>query len=440
MHNPYLARTSCLAAFATITALGTALGACDGNAGERTVLRVISYPWIPDAGDDGFQRLTAHLEADFESRFPDIDLQLRPIADSFGVYEVEDDTGGPGQLVRWLTDDIIASDDHQVESGYHLVEIDTLMLDQLDTRGIIRAWPAVDTSDWHPAGQQAATIDGRLLGVPRLLCGHFVISRDPDVLAATTVDELITALQALPGDRRRLAGDFLGSWDATALYLDAWQDTYPDAPLSDAFGPDGMLALDQGVLDGMKALAQECDFADANPCIDGTYDNWMDPDRAAREFGRGEAHALMGYTERLHYVLRASQEQDIDTDDLGITSIPMGSGSKPVLFADVYVMRADCDARCQEAAIAFVSYMNAPETQEYVMMSRDAGDGSIPRYLIPATRSALTDTVLAEDPFYIFIREAIEGDIPAFPNQGFYAVKDQASCVIEESLGAAACE
>lgn len=422
--------------------LASALAAlgCGGSEDDRTVLRVVSYPWIPDAGDDGFVRLTRFLEEDFESRFPDIDLQLRPVGDSFGVYELEADDGGPGKLVQWLTNEPVSSATHGDTDGYHLVEVDTLLLGDIHERQLIAEWADIDTGDWHDAGRDAVTIDGQILGVPRLLCGHFIMSRDPSLTSAATVDELIAGLDALGADKQKLSGNFLGSWNSAALYVDAWVDTYPQAPIAEVFAEQsGMIALDEGVMQDLEDLGETCSFSGENWCMDGTYYNDPDPNRAASELGRGEVHATFGYSERLHYIVKEGQQAGVPVDDITIASMPMGMGSRPVLFADAFVMRKGCDGACQEAALAFVHYMNDAETQEAIMLSRDSGEDLVPRYLLPATKSALTDTELASDPFYIAIREQIEGG-KAYPNQGFYTSKDPVRCELLRFWGVGECE
>ncbi|MEM9490531.1 MAG: hypothetical protein AAGC55_15395, partial [Myxococcota bacterium] len=157
-----------------------------------------------------------------------------------------------------------------------------------------------------------------------------------------------------------------------------------------------------------------------------------------RAFGRGDSQALFGYSERLHYILQEARATGA-SEDIGIASIPLGQGSLPIMFADAFVVRADCDERCREAAHAFASYMNEPAIQEYVLASKDAGEDGIPRYLLPATNSAYTDTELAQNPFYATLYEQIATS-RAFLNEGFYKVKDAASCQISAALGAAPCE
>ena len=108
------------------------------------------------------------------------------------------------------------------------------------------------------------------------------------------------------------------------------------------------------------------------------------------------------------------------------------------MFADAYVMRVDCDASCREAASKFTAFMNDPEIQEYVLASKDAGADGIPRYLLPATHSAFTDTELADDPLYASLYDMISNG-RAYPNRNFYKVKDAASCSIWSALGAEPC-
>src|SRR5262245_9671149 len=87
----------------------------------RFDLRVSLYPWIPDP-----QSFADWIESDFESRNPDINLVVRPMAKSYSLdlaYETD-------LAVAALTD--ASSPDHQ-----DLIEIDTLTLGVLGAQGAI---------------------------------------------------------------------------------------------------------------------------------------------------------------------------------------------------------------------------------------------------------------------------------------------------------------
>ena len=114
-----------------------------------------------------------------------------------------------------------------------------------------------------------------------------------------------------------------------------------------------------------KAFSKQCETGGKNPCIDGAFD---DNDLSAQQFALGKSDAFLGYSERLNYMLR----QGANAKRIRISSAPLGEGKRPVVFVDAFVVRRQgCDAACWQAAAKLAAYMNAPETQEWVLMSRD---------------------------------------------------------------------
>jgi thiamine pyridinylase len=362
----------------------------------RTQLRVALFPYIPDAAADTFRALTDSLERRFERKHPQVDLVLRPLNPADDFYDFD-------TLKQWL---------HQQPDtlGYHVVEVDALLLGELADSGYIAPW-AADDRDWHPASLPAVTHAGTRYGIPHWLCNFFVISAAADVTAAENVGDLIAALRAAPEGRARLVGDLQGSWELPTQYLDAWADTHGPGGLGSAITP----ALEPAVVAPFAALAKECAQGTANPCLDRYDDNELAPIALASK----EAHALIGYSERLHVVLRESPHL---RDSLGIATAPMGGGNEPVVFVDALVRRSDCDRACQRASDAFSAFLNDPATHEWILMSRDAPGPGVPRYVIPATKSAFTTPGLRNDRFYRMIQEQLRGAAP-FPNHGLREVR-----------------
>jgi thiamine pyridinylase len=368
-----------------------------GSAGRQVELGVALFPYIPDAGEDGYAGLVHYLEQEFERLHPEVDLHLRPVNPADDFYDT-------AILKRWLT----------VGSGptYDLVEVDAVLLGDLVSEGLIEAWKEPPgRGEWHPAAQAAVTFEGRTYGVPHLMCGHFIISRDPSVTSARSAEELVALLTDDALDKANLAGNFLGSWNMPALYLDAWRDTYPDRDLAEAISSN----LDLDVVESLLALAELCEAKGKNPCLDGTYDDPNRPDLAAGDFSADRAEALYGYSERLHFVLRAAD----DDDRIHIGAAPFGKGNHQVVFVDAFVLRTEAPERVVRAARHFATFMNRAEIQEAVLMSLDVGSMwlPVPRYLIPATRSAFTTERIKNDRFYQMIEDSLKGAVP-YPNRG----------------------
>jgi thiamine pyridinylase len=356
-------------------------------------LRAVVYPYIPNGPDDAEARLATRLEADFEDEHPEVDVEVNLSWDT-DPYDYD-------SLERWLT----SSDPSET---MHVVEVDALILGDLVERGLVAEWPALPhDDDWDPAARDAVTVDGQIYGVPHWLCGHLVISRDPAIAAAGTAPALLDALAAGGPDVAGVSGTYLGSWNSISLYTDAWADTHGAEDLAASYaGP-----LEADVVADMRAIAQTCESDGANPCLGEEFDE--DFDAPARAFVEGEYQATFGYSERLHYIVNAG----VEPTDLHLGSISFGDGSTPVLFADAFVVRKDCTGECWEAARAFVEHATAVDTFRWMLMSEDS-PGDAPRYLIPARPGAFADEVVAADPLYQQIQDAVQGGV-AFPNRGF---------------------
>jgi thiamine pyridinylase len=381
---------------------GSDTGSGDATVSERFTLRVALYPYVPDAGQDKYAGLLGAIEAGFEARHPDIDLRLRPLDQADDFYGVE-------QLTAWLTQD--PSKDIVGEEGYHVVEIDGLLLASLVEAGAVSPWEGAtwDTAAWHPAGLEGSRAQERLYGIPHLLCGHFVFSYDPAVTDAQDAAGLVAALVANPSPAPNLTGNFLGSWNLPALYLDGLLDTYTPAEMASAFGapPDAAVAGSMA-----QVVAQCVELSGKNPCIDGTFDD--DYEDAALRFAQGRADATFGYSERLYALLR----NGADAEAIEMTSFPLGEGKRPAVFIDTLVKRADCVGACEDAASRFAAYLIEPAVVADLLLAKDAGAGAIPRYLIPAQDAVYAQPGVEGDRHFQRLRVEM-ADAVVFPDERF---------------------
>ncbi|VFN01177.1 MAG: thiamine pyridinylase [Candidatus Kentron sp. G] len=362
---------------------------------EVVTLRVALHPYIPDAGRDQFDSLEKFIEQEFEKAYPQVDLVVRPITEADNFYEL-------ALFKKWLSG--------TAEETYDVVEPDAIFLGELVAAGLIRPWKETGPKDdWHPATLSAVTLNNAVYGVPHLLAGHFLFTRHSAVAKATNIGDLSRALLQLPGNRPRLVGKLTGSWNMPALYLDAWVDSNPARSPAYAFPK----RLDPATLDALRRFSRLCEHDGMNPCLDGTFDDDTQPQRAAKMFARGKAHAFFGYSEQFHFVASVAS----DTSNIRVSSLPIGTGCTPLLYVDAFVLRAGASESVASAAEIFVQFMNSPRIQEQVMMSLDTSPRAKPRYLIPATLSAFEADSVKSDPHYAAIRDAIRNAI-SFPNVG----------------------
>ncbi|QRK10047.1 hypothetical protein JQX13_08095 [Archangium violaceum] len=380
---------------------------CPGPGQAKTRLRVPLYPYIPDAAGDQFKAMAARIEAEFEQEHPDIDLVVNPSCFSDDFYD-------PEALARSLKG--------EGECGYDVIETDTVILGELVAQNAVRPWPRLPRNvNFHPAGLAASRQQQSTYGIPHWLCGHFIISRDESVRQARTESALRQALTAINSPVPDMATNMLGSWNLPALYLDAWADRNGGANVASAVTT---ASYDQAALQSMRDFVQSCESSGSNPCIDGTYALEENFDLPAILFATGQVDATLGYSERLHVILK-NLPAGQDASSLKISSAPLAEGSHPILFTDAYFLSVRCTYRCAEAALSFVDYMSRASTFEWLLMSEDAPEGSrVPRYLLPATLDAYSAPKVQADPFYPTLDMETRQGAP-FPNSGLLNIRQQ---------------
>lgn len=364
----------------------------------KRALRVALFPYLPDANEDHFASLLRFLETEFERMHPEIDLRLRPLDpenEAMPFYT-------PETLAGWLT----------ATSGeaYDVVEADLEMLDYL-VEGAAEPWSILEHPlvDWHSAATAAATSDGRIWAYPHLLCGHFVITRDPAVAATKSGFELAAAVRSTR--TKRLVGDFGGSWNLPSLFLDAYADTHGAERVADGMA----LPLDRATTAALTEIEHLCAPAGGEECVGAFHER---PDDAKDVFARGEAAAFLGFSESLNRILT----KRTDSAELLVASAPLGGGSHPVLFTDGLTLRRGCVGVCQEDARAFAELLTSARTNEILMLSKDASPAAKPRYLLPASKAAFRLPSIAADPLYATLGRAIANG-GSFPNRGLARVR-----------------
>ncbi|WP_394847527.1 extracellular solute-binding protein [Pendulispora brunnea] len=358
--------------------------------GKRT-LRVALYPFIPADidGKEGFTKLRAMLEARFEEQNPDVDLVLAEMDPNAAEFYDR------AKLAAWLRD------------VQDVVEIDTALMG--DIAGELAEWNDPNRGDWHPAAREAVTYRGRSYGVPHLQCSHFVYTRDAAVVTAKTVTELAQRLEALPAPA--LGAPIRGTWTLPSLFLDAYEDRHPGASLAGVISRPGF--PNARLVEGLASLVRTCAVGDTNPCLDATYDN---PNVAMDDFAAKKTGAYIGFSESLHRIL----VQRKDTAPIFVTSAPLGEGSYPLLFTDALVRGKKCKGACARDAQAFADFLTSPATMELVMMGDDL-DSGVPRYLLPATRSAYHSPRVKNDSTYRVL-ESLTRRAEPYPNRDIYEV------------------
>ncbi len=242
-------------------------------------LKVALYPWLPDA--DSFMEW---IEKDFEEKHSDIDLVVRPVA-------MADDVDLAYKFEK-TTDALKNANSLDFQ---HLVEIDTVILGKLIENQAIQPF-GVGGVSFLPAAIEAVTSGDTVYGVPHWTCGYFVISRLEEVRKARNLSELLSILDAAGTSAVDLVGDLDGSWDSILIYLDAIEDSSPEASWEDVLDNAANNGLEPSVRQGFERIGAACRAGEN--CGDAD-----DDDAYVKMFASNGADALIGYSERLNKIL-----------------------------------------------------------------------------------------------------------------------------------------
>ena len=352
----------------------------------KTTLNVALYPYIPDLDGDNHQNLLKYIKTEFEKRYQSVRLVLRPMSVFDPFYDVD-------ELSKWLN-----------SSGdtYDIVEVDTVLLGDLVDAGVA-APQYLQTSkppvDWHPAVASAVTVNGEIYGYPHLLCTILLFTRNAQVAASATVDDLVRNINAAqPQYPYGLAGNLNSSWDTVSLYYDAYREN--NFPYDNYYG-----AADEWSHDALKSLrkiAQLCTLhPNINECVNGYFnDNY---DLPAKLFGIRQTQALYGYSERLFHVLKEAVAANYtNNQNTKIAPLPLGEiPNEPLFFTDAFVFRRGMSNDKLEAARNFVQFLATPKMQAAAVGAEEtAKNKRLLRYLLPISSKAYDEPPLNTDYFY----------------------------------------
>ncbi|CAF1280801.1 unnamed protein product [Adineta ricciae] len=343
-------------------------------------LKVALYPFLPDSAGDNFANLTRFIREEFVKVQPDIDLQLRPLSQDADFYSL-------ATLKSWLLSN---------GEGYDIVEIDTVLLGDVVNAGLIAPiFPIPDNhSDWHPTAARAVQFNQVVYGYPHLMCANFLFTRNEQVAQVKTLDQLIHILGSTPTDKYRLIGNLNSSWDLPGLWVNSYQNSNGMGSDVQAFAVHSYQTTS---FESMRKLSQLCERSGGeNYCLNGVFRN--NATMIASLFATKQAAAMIGYSERLFLILKNTQPDDY----LNIKIIPLTVGSvdnQPIYFTDAFVFRRNMSDDVANAARSFVEFMNTPRMQAAVVGSEDSINPKL-RYLLPVSRNAFNEPILANDRFY----------------------------------------
>ncbi len=379
----------------------------DRPARIRRQLKVALYPYVPEKAGMYWK-----VEQKFEDAFPLIDLRYVDL----GAYYYS------GQLV-----------DAFEKSHADVIEVDTVFLRDLVDDNLVQELPSnlVPDEAYFAYARKAASINGKICGVPHWICGNFIFFRkdDPEherFSAIDSLDDLERIIGRPTGASGALMLDLRGSSTLGEKYLDALLDTYID-PIETLkrVDPDEIDATSLKSLNRLFALSPGglCD-SDKHHEFGQYY---------ARQFGHRKARAMIGYSERMHFVVdhflhgvredepavgkirwtwddESSSYVAVGADDVNVVAATMSDkGSTMLSWVDVLCIRKGLARQTRKDAISFIEFFNDPALTAELLVP---DHGHAPRYLLPAKLSVYdNERVLQAAPLYARFRSIMTNGV-----------------------------
>lgn len=371
-------------------------------------LNIAMYPFIPDSAEDNFDSLTHGLESKFAELYPNYNIKL----DFSKVADIYD----PITICNWLEN-----------NTFDIVAVDAILLGSILDNCKLGPWLNQNTEDWHQASLVSSTYNNQIYGIPHYLCSLFVFSLNEKIQQTNSIDELTKLLDSFntPSPNMIHSG-FIDSYVISSFYSIA-QNQFNSNILS---GQAVSSNYDEQSLSAIKTIFQQCeeinsDGSKTNHCL--TFDQKPQISR----FINGQADSMVGYFETLHSIASNNKEQT----NIYFTTLNLSSQeAKPVIFTDIFIKSPNCKNDCESIANKFAEFITKPEILEYIIMSKDVDNNAAhPRYVIPATKSALEQTEVKNDPYYKQVSPLIKNAMP-IPNSGIPERRESLAAVILPNL------
>ncbi|CAF1079178.1 unnamed protein product [Adineta steineri] len=376
---------------------------------DITTLKVAMYPHLPDSAGDNHAKLLQFINEEFKKIQPTINLQLRPLDQNDDFYSL-------ATLTPWLSTD---------GTGYDVVEIDTLVLGDLVNAGlIVPQFPiSHNHSDWHSAATSAVQFNQAVYAYPHIMCAYFLFTRDEQAAKVTTIDELINILSPNASATYRLVGNMNSSWILPSLWINSYQSSNNSEYNIPAFA---LHSYQKNSFETMRKFAQLCDRAGGeNNCLNGVFrDN---SNMTALLFAHKQTAAMFGFSENLFTVLKNGDLDDYS--NVKMIPLPLGTNdNQPGFFTNAFVFRRNMSVDVLKAARLFSDFMGTPRMQAAVVGSADSPNAR-PRYLLPMSKNAYNEPLLANDRFYQQYFRNLDIGYP-YPTVGFLNTRKELNTAI----------
>lgn len=366
-------------------------------------LNVAVFPYLPDA-ESAIEQLEAAFESHAKANGKLIDLDLT-LLDTYS--------------------------DLQGIKEFDVAEIDLCMLDALRVSGDLPldeipalAFPAgckwvgpADAAMKRPAGKHT---------LPHWICGNFLVHWKSDE-ALNKADSFETILKSLdPEQGRHLYADLWGGGTLGEYYMDAVLDnegpdearkhlmdlaSTPELEVKRKLRPDAVLALWRLTKEMQKEHQQN-----RSALHDLTF---VYP----KAFAGEPDSALIGYSERLHFLERRRQEEPwtgrkfpVAKDELVVRQFPFSATSKGTpTWCDAFVIPKGKLAGKHDAIVLFLEFAMSDNGYRCFLEPRQYYPGS---YLLPASEQAYaSEFVTQQMPSLLEYRKAIDASFPILDHE-----------------------
>ncbi|WP_197258653.1 thiamine pyridinylase [Paenibacillus dendritiformis] len=335
-------------------------GAAHSDASSDITLKVAIYPYVPDPA-----RFQAAVLDQWQRQEPGVKLEFT----DWDSYSADP----PDDLDVFVLDSIFLS--HFVDAGY-LLPFGSQDIDQAE--------------DVIPFALQGAKRDGKVYGLPQILCTNLLFYRkgDLNIGQVDNIYELYKKIGASPYEQippppnKGLLINMAGGTTKASMYLEALIDVTGQYTEYDLLPP--LDPLNDKVIRGLRLLIN---MAGEKPSQYVPEDG--DAYVRASWFAQGSGRAFIGYSESM---MRMGDY----AEQVRFKPVSSSAGQDiPLFYSDV--VSVNSKTAHPELAKKLANVMASADTVEQAL--RPQADGQYPQYLLPA-RYQVYEALMQDYPIY----------------------------------------